>query len=262
MAEAFCWLALLFQKEDRVKIIGVIPARYASSRFPGKPLADIHGKPMIWWVFENAKQSQKLTELIVATDDNRIAEVCETYTMPFVMTSDRHPTAANRMSEVSENYEADYYVGINGDEPLLPVSAITAVVPQVIPQDIPFGTNVITQMTDPAEVNDVANIKVAFDKDYNALYMSRSPIPAPFRTLGYKYYKHVGVLGYNKAMLDLYRDTAPGRFESIEGIDTLRFLDYGARLKFVEVAECRSLSVDTPKDLDKVREILSKPQKD
>jgi 3-deoxy-manno-octulosonate cytidylyltransferase (CMP-KDO synthetase) len=260
VAEILLWFVLLFCKEGGVKIIGIIPARYASSRFPGKPLADIHGKPMIWWVFENAKQSQKLTELIVATDDSRIAKICEAYTMPFVMTSDTHPTAANRMSEVSENYEADYYVCINGDEPLLPAEAINAVVPQVIPQDIPFGTNVISQMTNPAEVNDISNIKVAFDKDYNALYMSRSPIPTPFRTLNYKYYKHVGVLGYNKAMLDLYRDTEPGRFESIEGIDTLRFLDYGARLKFVEVAECRSLSVDTPKDLDKVREILSKPK--
>jgi 3-deoxy-manno-octulosonate cytidylyltransferase (CMP-KDO synthetase) len=243
----------------KTRIVGVIPARYASSRFPGKPLADIHGKPMIWWVYQQAKKVAELDEVIVATDDERIAGVCREHDMQFIMTSNKHPTAANRISEVSENYEADYYVCINGDEPLLPISAITAVVPQVIPQDIPFGTNIITQMTDPAEVNDVANIKVTFDKYYNALYMSRSPIPAPFRTLEYKYYKHVGVLGYNKAMLKLYRDTAPGRFESIEGIDTLRFLDYGVRLQLIEVAECRSLSVDTPKDLEIVRNIMSPP---
>jgi 3-deoxy-manno-octulosonate cytidylyltransferase (CMP-KDO synthetase) len=161
------------------------------------------------------------------------------------------------MAEVSETYIADYYVGINGDEPLLSVSVIDAVVPDCVPRDKPFGTNIITRMSDPTEVNDVANIKVVFDKDYNALYMSRLPIPAPFRTLDYKYYKHVGVLGYNKLMLDLYRKTKPGRFESIEGIDTLRVLDYGARLKFIEVDDCRSLSVDTPKDLEKVRKIIA-----
>jgi 3-deoxy-manno-octulosonate cytidylyltransferase (CMP-KDO synthetase) len=239
-----------------MKVLGVIPARYNSSRFPGKPLADIHGKPMIWWVFENAKEADKISELVVATDDERIVEACGRYGLPCVMTAATHQTAANRMQEVSDSIAADYYVCINGDEPLLSVAVIDAVVPETIPQDVPFGTNIITKMDDPAEVNDVANIKVAFDDNFNALYMSRSPIPAPFRTLDYQYYKHVGVLGYNKAMLDFYRDSVPGRFESIEGIDTMRFLDYGKQLRFIEVGECRSLSVDTPKDLEKVKAIL------
>jgi 3-deoxy-manno-octulosonate cytidylyltransferase (CMP-KDO synthetase) len=241
-----------------MKVLGVIPARYKSSRFPGKPLADINGKPMIWWVYENAKQAHKINELVVATDDERIAEVCTQYELPFKMTMDTHQTAANRMQEVSDSITADYYVGINGDEPLLPITTINAVVPDTVPLDVPFGTNIITKMYDPVEVNDVANIKVAFDSDFNALYMSRLPIPAPFRTLNYQYYKHVGILGYNKIMLDFYRDSVPGRFESIEGIDTLRFLDYGKQLKFIEVGECPSLSVDTPKDLEKVRGILSR----
>lgn len=241
-----------------MKIIGIIPARYGSSRFPGKPLADICGKPMLWWVFENAKMAKKITELVVATDDERIARMCSQYGFPFVMTSNAHQTAANRMQEVSESRTADFYVGINGDEPLLPIEAIDAVVPDYVEQDHPFGTNIITKMYNPVEVNDMANIKVVFDCDFNALYMSRSPIPAPFKTLDYQYYKHVGVLGYNKLMLDFYRDSVPGRFECIEGIDTMRFLDYGKKLKFIEISECNSLSVDTPKDIEKVCEIFKK----
>ncbi|MDR1591815.1 MAG: 3-deoxy-manno-octulosonate cytidylyltransferase [Prevotellaceae bacterium] len=241
-----------------MNVLGVIPARYGSTRFTGKPLADIHGKPMIWWVYGNAVKAMKISRVIIATDDRRIADVCEYYGIPYMMTANSHMTAANRLQEVSESIAADFYVAINSDEPLLPVEAIDAVVPDIVTQDVPFGTNIITEMHIPAEVNDIANIKVAFDNDFNALYMSRSPIPAPFRTLDYKYYKHVGILGYNKLMLDFYHDSMPGRFESIEGIDTLRFLDYGKQLKFITVSECRSLSVDTPKDLEYVKEVLKK----
>ena len=160
------------------------------------------------------------------------------------------------MQEVSETIHADFYVQLNGDEPLINTDAIDAVVPKEIPQDIAFGTNIITEMTEPAQVMDPSNIKMVFDENMNALYMSRTPIPFPFKAIDFKYYKHVGIIGYNKKMLDLYRDTQPGRFELIEGIDTLRFLDYGKQLKLTLVPNCHSLSVDTEQDLQMVIQMI------
>ncbi len=239
-----------------MKVVGIIPARYASTRLPGKPLKDILGHPMIWWVYQRVLNAKRLDEVYVATDDDRIAKVCEENQIPVVMTANTHRTAAHRLQEVSETIVADFYVQLNGDEPLINTAAIDAVVPKEIPQDIAFGTNIITEMTEPAQVMDPSNIKMVFDENMNALYMSRTPIPFPFKAIDFKYYKHVGIIGYNKTMLDLYRDTKPGRFELIEGIDTLRFLDYGKQLKLTLVPNCHSLSVDTEQDLQMVIQMI------
>ena len=179
------------------------------------------------------------------------------YQIPYVMTRNDHPTAANRICEVAEKVAGDYYLQLNGDEPLMNENIINAVVPDNIPENIPFGTNIITKMKNPTEVNDVSNIKMVFDKDHNALYMSRTAIPFPSKSISYAYYKHIGIIGYNRKMLEIYSTTKPGRLEKIEGIDTLRFLDYGAELKLIEVPNCNSLSVDTQMDLERVREIIS-----
>ena len=105
---------------------------------------------------------------------------------------------------------------------------------------------------------DPSNIKVTFDNEMNALYMSRTPIPYPFKSINFDYYKHVGIIGYNKKMLDFYANSVPGRFEKIEGIDTMRFIDYGKKLKFICVENCESLSVDTEQDLEEVRKLILK----
>lgn len=243
-----------------MKVTGIIPARYGATRLPGKPLRDICGHPMIWWVYQRVRTVDKLTEIYVATDDTRIREVCEENNIPVVMTADTHRTAAHRLQEVSETISADFYIQLNGDEPLINTEAIIAAIPDDVPTDREFGTNIITEMTDPAQVMDPSNIKMVFDTNMNALYMSRTPIPYPFKSLNYKYYKHVGIIGYNKRMLDFYRDSVPGRFEVIEGIDTLRFLDYGKQLKLSLVQECHSLSVDTEKDLEIVTRLLKEQQ--
>lgn len=240
-----------------MKVIAVILARYASTRFPGKPLADICGKPMIWWVYNNAKKAKKVDELFVATDDDRIAEVCTKYNIPYVMTHE-HSTAPERLQEVSDKIYADFYVGINGDEPLIDPNSIDASIPDEVPQDREFGTNIITEMHEPALVMDPSNIKMVFDDNMNALYMSRGPVPFPSEDLDFFYYKHVGVIGYNKLMLDFYRDSKPGRFERIEGIVTLRFLDYGKQLKLIKISDLEILSVDTPKDLEEIKRIIKK----
>jgi len=239
-----------------MKIVGIIPARYGSTRLPGKPLKDILGYPMIWWVYNCVLRAEKLDEVFVATDDERIKNTCDILQIPVIMTASTHSSAAERLQEVSESIAADFYVQLNGDEPLIDVDAINACVPEVVPQGYEFGTNIITKMTDPAQVMDPSNIKVVFDDQMNALYMSRVPIPYPYGAIDFEYYKHVGIIGYNKKMLDFYRDSNPGRWEIIEGIDTMRFLDYGKKLKFVLVSTCHNLSVDTEKDLEMVCKLL------
>ena len=239
-----------------MKVVGIIPARYASTRLPGKPLKDILGYPMIWLVYKRVCSVKALDEIYVATDDDRIKEVCEQYEIPVIMTSPDHPNGAMRLQEVSETVRADFYVQLNGDEPLMNTDAIIAAIPESVPQDVEFGTNIITQIDDPAQVMDASNIKMVFDDQMNALYMSRTPIPYPFKSIDFQYYKHVGIIGYNKMMLDFYKNSRPGRFERIEGIDTLRFLDYGKQLKLSLVPDCHSLSVDTQKDLDMVIKMM------
>ena len=240
-----------------MKIVGVIPARYASTRLPGKPLINICGRPMIWWVYQRVCSANALHEIYVATDDIRIHAACSKYAIPVVMTSDKHSTGASRLQEVSEKIAADFYVQINGDEPLVNIDAIKAVIPQEVPQDREYGVNIITEIQEPSQVLDPSNIKMVFDHQMNALYMSRTPIPYPFKSINFRYYKHIGIIGYNRKMLEFYRDSTPGRFESIEGIDTLRFLDYGKQLQLVIVPDCHSLSVDTEKDLQVVRALIS-----
>lgn len=243
-----------------MKVVGIIPARYGSTRLPGKPLKDILGYPMIWWVYKRVCSVKKLDEVYVATDDERIKGVCEQFNIPVVMTANTHKTAAHRLQEVSESVVADFYLQLNGDEPLINTDAIEAAIPDEVPNDREFGTNIITEMTEPAQVMDASNIKMVFDNEMNALYMSRTPIPYPFKAIDYKYYKHVGIIGYNKKMLDFYKNSKPGRFEIIEGIDTLRFLDYGKQLKLFLVPECHSLSVDTDKDLEMVIKMIKEQE--
>lgn len=238
-----------------MKIIGVIPARYASSRFPGKPLADICGKPMIWWVYQQVKKVKELDAVYVATDSDKIIECLNAYQIPSVLTSNTHASVFNRVHEVSDKIFADAYVIINGDEPLVNPTHIAAVIqPQYL---LNYATNTIAKISSPAENMDTSNIKVVFDNQMNALFMSRNPIPCPYKSINFSYWKHVGITAINKKLLDFYQNTPAGEFEKIEGIDHMRLIEYGQKLKFIKIDQCNSLSVDTPKDLDKVRELIS-----
>lgn len=238
-----------------MKIIGIIPARYASTRFPGKPLADILGKPMIWWVYQQVKKVKEIDEVYVATDDERIIKCLDSYQIPSVRTSNTHASVFNRVHEVSDKISADAYVIINGDEPLVNIDHISAVIqPQYLAN---YATNIIARITSPAENIDTSNIKVVFDNQMNALFMSRSPIPCPYKSINFSYWKHVGITAINKKLLDFYQKTPAGEFEKIEGIDHMRLIEYGQKLKFIKIDQCDSLSVDTPKDLEKVRTIIS-----
>lgn len=239
-----------------MRTAGIIPARYGSSRLPGKPLLEILGKPMLWWVYEQAKKTSRLDVIYAATDDERILAVCKKYGIPAVMTRKEHGCAATRLQEASRQIQADFYVQINGDEPMICPEHIDRAVPDTFCWDQEAGTNIITAMRNPAEVLDVSNIKVVFDRDFRALYMSRHPIPCPFADMDVTYYKHVGIIGYTKRMLEFYARSSPGWLEKAEGIDTMRFLDYGKRLQFLPVEKAKSLSVDTDKDYRTVKKRL------
>lgn len=236
-----------------MKIVGVIPARYGSSRFPGKPLADICGKPMLWWVYQQAKKVQELDNIYIATDDSRIADLCEHYDMNYVMTGE-HSTHIARVHELSTKIDADYYVNVNGDEPLIEPETIRAIIPPESSSE-PKVFGLMKILKDPVELIDPTNIKVATNRDGVALYISRAPIPYPYKTILFEYKKAIGVECWNKAALELFVNSEPGQMETIEDLVALRFFENGCPMHYTLV-ESNSLSVDTPKDLEKVRVIM------
>ena len=239
-----------------MKIIGVIPARYKSSRFPGKPLADICGRPMIWWVYNQVKKVREFEGVYVATDDDRIADICKKYNIEYVFTSDKHGTSTERVFEVANKISADYYVVINGDEPLIDPNVIRQVLPDSTVTNLLYVGNLMTKIDSPVEAVDFTNIKVVTDNDSNALFMSRSPIPYPKSSIDYEYYKHVGVLVYTYDALKFFAETPKGYNEKIEDINELRFIEHGVKLKMTKFVS-KSLSVDTEKDLEHIRKIIS-----
>jgi len=242
-----------------MKVVGTIPARYGSSRFPGKPLQDICGKPMLWWVYQQALKVKELDDVYVATDDERIYKMCEENDMKVIMTG-THSTHIARIHEVSTKMSADYYVNINGDEPLIEPETIRVIIPKE-ESDNPKVFGLMKILKDPVELIDPTNIKVVTNEAGMALYISRAPIPYPYKTILFEYKKAIGVECWNKAALELFVNSKPGVMETIEDLVALRFFENGCPMHYTLV-ESNSLSVDTPKDLEKVRilmkEILDK----
>ncbi len=236
------------------KTVGVIPARYQSSRFPGKPLADICGKPMIQRVYEQACLVSELDTVYVATDDERIRKVCEDKGIPVIMTSDSHPTHVHRIHEVSEKIQADYYLVICGDEPLIDPEVIRAALPPEENSEFYVG-GLCRYFSDPAEVIDPANIKIVTNDKDECILLSRAPVPFPYKTVLFKYKKVVGVECFNKKALDFFVHTEKGFLESIEDVTLQRFLENKIHIRY-RLVESESLSVDTPRDLEKVRNII------
>lgn len=238
-----------------MKIIGVIPARYQSSRMPGKPVADILGKPMIWWVYQQVKKNKKFTEVVVATDDERIADECKKYNMNYLMTSVNHDTPTSRLYEVSTRIDADLYMLIMGDEPLVDERSFSLVIPDSFDGGYYVGalTNILTN---PTEVIDFSNQKVVTNAKRETLLISRSPIPYPKGTLDFQYEKVTGVQIFSKMALEFYNNTSKSILEKAEENDLMRFVENGIPVKMT-ISNYKTISVDTPKDLKKVREILS-----
>jgi 3-deoxy-manno-octulosonate cytidylyltransferase (CMP-KDO synthetase) len=238
-----------------MKIIGVIPARYASTRFPGKPLADIHGKPMIWWVYRQAIQAKEFERVIVATDDKRIIDVCEKYEIDAIMTSSGHHTHINRLYEVSQKIDSDLYVCVCGDEPLTKHQTMVQVIPQDGCQSDFFMQTLMREFYDPVEALEPSNIKVVANDKNECLLLTRSMAPFPYKSLSYKFKKLVGIECYSRSALEFFVKQSIGTLERIEDIALLRFVENRMPMKLVLTTE-HQLGVDTPKDLERVREIM------
>lgn len=243
-----------------MKIIGVIPARYQSSRFPGKPLADICGEPMIWWVYQQCLKVEDFDEVYVATDDDKIFDVCTTLGVKVIMTADTHRTGTDRIGEVARKIPADLIVNIQGDEPLLePATIKAAIAPFYTNPDLQIS-NLMTKITDPIDVVNCTVPKVITNKEGIGIYLTRATAPYPKGSLDYTYYKQVCVYGFKPEALQFYCDYGmtygKAKVEAVEDIEILRFIENGYKVQYIEV-DSETVAVDTPNDLEKVRAIVA-----
>jgi 3-deoxy-manno-octulosonate cytidylyltransferase (CMP-KDO synthetase) len=237
-----------------MKVIGVIPARYASSRLPGKPLADICGKPMIWWVYQQALKVEGLDEVVVAVDDERVEKACKDLGIEATMTRSDHRWHISRIGEVAGKIEADFYVSICGDEPLIQPESISLVLPaESDVSNEPFVRSLMRDLLDPAETQDPSNIKVITNVYDECMLMTRGVVPFPYKKTKFKYRKLVGIECFNKRALDFFAKTPIGFLEEIEDIAIIRFIENGLKMKLI-LTDAYQLSVDTPNDLERVRE--------
>ena len=241
-----------------MKVLGVIPARYASTRFEGKALADLLGKPMIQHVYERASKAKTLDELTVATDDERIFEAVKAFGGDVVMTAEQ-PTGTDRIAEVASRSDAEILVNVQGDEPVIePAMIDEAVEPLLGDGSIDLGT-LVHRIGSEAEYLNPNVVKVAIDQAGFAMYFSRSSIPH-IKSGGWRadatVYRHVGLYVYRRHALLDFAQKPPAPFETLEGLEQLRFLENGYRMKVVETSY-RSIGVDTPEDLENVKRMMS-----
>jgi len=238
-----------------LSILGVIPARYASSRFPGKALVSIQGKTMLQHVWERASQARYLTSLVIATDDERIRAAAESFRARVVMTRSDHASGTDRAAEAASASQARIVVNIQGDEPMLDPAAIdSAVLGLLEDDDVPMST-LKKRIEDPAEISDPNVVKVVTDHHGNALFFSRSPIPyvreAGQSGASVAYFKHIGLYVYRRDFLLGYSDLPVGPLEPAERLEQLRALENGFKIRVIET-EYESLGVDTPEDWKRV----------
>ncbi|HEX5226297.1 MAG TPA: 3-deoxy-manno-octulosonate cytidylyltransferase [Bryobacteraceae bacterium] len=232
------------------RILGVIPARFASSRFPGKALATIAGKPMLQHVWERASQARYLTKVVVATDDERIHKAARAFGANAVMTRADHLSGTDRVAEAASADHASVIVNIQGDEPLIdPASIDAAALALLDDPDVPMST-LMKAIEDPRDVADPNVVKVVTNLSGDAIYFSRSPIPFVREGAGV-HYKHLGLYVYRRDFLLAYSGLPVGPLERMERLEQLRAIENGYRIRVVET-EYESLGVDTPEDLERV----------
>ena len=242
----------------------VIPARYASTRFPGKPLADLCGKPMIQWVYERSSLCESVDRVIVATDDVRIADAVEAFGGVVAMTRSDHATGTDRLAEVAAGLNDDLIVNVQGDEPLIDPAMIQAALdPMLVDNSIPMGT-LKTPLTSMEEYLNPNVVKVVTDRRGFALYFSRAPIPYPRdfndgldqRWNELATAKHIGLYVYRREFLLKYPSLQVTPLEAQECLEQLRALEHGYRIR-VAKTDLVGQGVDTPEDLERVKELLA-----
>ena len=240
-----------------MKTIGVIPARYDSTRFPGKPLAKIAGKPMLQWVVEAAKQASSLGRLIVATDDQRIADLCNTIDVQVVMTDSQLPTGSDRVWQAVKDLDGEVIVNIQGDEPLLKAATIDQLLLSFTDSTVEMAT--LARDINAQELINENTAKIVTNQAGDAIYFSRLPIPysrlRPESGVLACVLKHIGMYAFRKDFLGRYCRHGPTQIEQLEGLEQLRALYIGAKIRVVKV-EDESWGVDNPEDIQKIEAIL------
>jgi 3-deoxy-manno-octulosonate cytidylyltransferase (CMP-KDO synthetase) len=238
-----------------MKILGIIPSRYASTRFPGKPLADINGKSMVQRVYEQATKAKSLAKVIVATDDQRIFDHVKSWGGEVAMTSSNHPSGTDRCKEVleSQKEEFDIVVNIQGDEPFIDPSQIENVTQSFINKETQIAS-LAKKITSLEELFNPNSVKVVIAENKKALYFSRAAIPflrgveeKDYLSFG-EFYKHIGLYAYRAEVLKVITNLPPSRIEKAESLEQLRWLEAGYNIG-MEITELEGLSVDTPEDL-------------
>lgn len=241
-----------------MKVIGIIPARYSSTRLPGKPLKNIGGKTMIHRVYERVKQAKLLDDVIVATDDKRILEEVERFKGKAVMTSENHPNGTSRIAEVVNNLNIDIAINIQGDEPFIRYEMIDELTKILIKNDdIPMAT-LCYELNDENKYKDENVVKVVCDVYGNALYFSRSLIPFPRKKdINFKVYEHIGIYGYRKSFLLKFVKLKNTPLSATESLEQLKALEYGYKLYVIKTKyDYNALSIDTQEDLEEAIRLI------
>jgi len=236
------------------KALGVIPARFASSRFPGKALAELEGKPLLQWVYEAAARCSSLDKLIIATDDQRIYERASAFGAEVRMTDPHHPSGTDRVAEVARNFDYPLIINIQGDEPLLQPAMIDSLVAALQTDSAPMVT-LARRNTSAEDFFDPNIVKVVVNHHGFALYFSRSPIPYASRGAFDYFWQHIGLYGYQRDFLLQFVELPASSLEEKERLEQLRALENGFSIKIVPT-EVKTLSVDTPEDIIKVAKFL------
>ncbi|MGB1102510.1 MAG: 3-deoxy-manno-octulosonate cytidylyltransferase [Crocinitomicaceae bacterium] len=244
-----------------MKVLGIIPARFASSRFPGKPLIDLAGKSMIQRVYEQASLSALLNDVVVATDDERIVSHIESFGGKVVMTGDHHRSGTERCGEVIESYsDYDVVINIQGDEPLVQPKQLERVIELFDDPKVQIGT-LVKVMNNPADIRNPNRIKVVLDNEKNGIYFSRSPIPHIAQTAHEKwmdkgpFYKHIGIYAWRMEVLKEIINLPATLLEKQESLEQLRWLYHGYQIRTAET-KIETPNIDTPEDVDAVMALL------
>lgn len=240
-----------------MKTIGIIPARYKSVRFEGKVLADIFGRPMLQHVYENAKCAKLLDELLIATDDEEVEKIAKNFGANVILTSKGHLSGTDRLAEVVNPIDVNIVINIQADEPLIQGAMIDSLASALLEDNTVGMATLAKKIEDISEIENPNVVKVIFDKSNNALYFSRACIPFPHQKplSGSIFYKHIGIYGYTKDFLFTFRNLPASNLEEIEKLEQLRVLENGYKIKVIET-EFDTIGVDTPEDLEKVKERL------
>ena len=234
-------------------VAGIIPARYGSTRLPGKPLALIAGKPMIQRVYERCMESPALSSLCVATDDRRVLDTVEGFGGQAVLTRKDHPSGTDRIAEVARGLDADVIVNIQGDQPFFDPAMIDEVVAPLVNDDSVKISTLMYRITSEDDLANPSVVKVVVDLMGNALYFSRSLIPYPREAINHAVYEHIGTYAYRRDTLLQLAMLPATTLERAESLEQLRWLEHGLRVRVVESMtpdrEFSGFSVDTPEDL-------------